>query len=91
MANDSILMRTEVEEIDDDANSCIDRLKVVNTITQAVELLERMANLYPYHIEFVNDPNCCEQCNEKMAAQQWLARYHAAASSPQPEPSPPQK
>jgi len=28
---------------------------------------------------------------QKMAAQQWLARYHAAASSPQPEPSPPQK
>jgi len=41
--------------------------------------------------QFVNDPNCCEQCNAKMAAQQWLARYHAAASSPQPEPSPPQK
>lgn len=88
---DSILTRAEVEEIDDDANSCIDRLKVVNTITQAVELLERMANLYPYRIEFVNDPNCCEQCKAKRNAQQWLARYHAADSSPQSQPSPPQK
>lgn len=62
-----------------------------NTITQAVELLERMANLYPYRIEFVNDPNCCEQCKAKRNAQQWLARYHAADSSPQSQPSPPQK
>lgn len=73
------------------SNLSVDADAALNTITQAVELLERMANLYPYHIEFVNDPNCCEQCNAKMAAQQWLARYHAAASSPQPEPSPPQK
>lgn len=62
-----------------------------NTITQAVELLERMANLYPYRIEFVNDPNCCEQCKAKRNAQQWLACYHAADSSPQSQPSPPQK
>jgi hypothetical protein len=59
--------------------------------SEAVVLLERMANLYPYHVEFINDPNCCEQCKSKRDVQQWLASYYAAASPLQPEPSPPQK
>ena len=78
MANDSIVTK-EMLETYRAKHWILEGELTYNTITQAVELLERMANLYPYHVEFINDPNCCEQCKSKRDVQQWLASYYAAA------------
>lgn len=95
MANDSILTRAEVEqerkslvELDskfggDMKVDCfvVKQSELLNGYTQAVELLERC--VHPADIDALKQA--------KRGAAEWLARYHAASSLPQPEPSPPQK
>lgn len=48
---------------------------VFNTIEQAMDFVRYFANSYPFHIEFINDPNCCERCKQKAAALKLLEQY----------------